>query len=1057
MSDMLSVHVDRQPDIRAGISLQQSAILIQPRSKGTSSSRAAKATEVPVDAIEMFHAEEWLDATSEAFSQVQVEDDKKSKLQDKLNVYEKLYIDLKAAFDAGDAEQLDDIAGDYQKTYGIKTLHDLDRMSQAAIDFFAANQGRLTDENVTAFAERFSEVEIADHLRIAPSLVTRLKGQLTAAVVQRNLGQQSLDVQRLLKTIAACSLIASNAKRCDDKRKAIAARPITHILDVALQLPQWLWLIDPCKLVKKADHIPGLLVEESPLRKSIKAVAKSQTQNHHSYVLAGQGKDNDAPLNTEIQAGEGKDVGSNPRPGATKEELPKDNCKCICDEPVCLPPDPSCAEIDYYVTDTLVLRDKVLHYKASDLAYIENVMAGEHRERVHSLTRTIEEYSETETTVTKSEERDLQVTERFSVQNEMEKNFKADLDAKAEYKGGSEKAGTAYKINIDASTSYEKAQKEAREKFKESVNKAVSKIQTEVRTLNSRRITTENKEVNTHGFRDLPEHNVGKYFYVSKVVEGQVYGYGKRLTVELLIPSPSALYEHLEYEKMMAGFKIVEPKFSNCPANWADVKSDLFSAYVKDYDLKNLEQPPKQMLPNWHSKTYQGESDTTDVIIITDGYTIDKIELESDPELTFKRNMGGQIELKVGGESVWYAHWKKGKDHVTESDHLKKDTNIPGPDVSVSIQLTEGIKKFAVQLRYLISPPKVDITEWQLNVFEEIMDKVTEAKSKYKEALDSYIAKYKEAQKSRHPFVDKEILMAELKRAAIYMMCENFERESVMSMKTQPCGYPLPIRSKAGKATKDWYFWERAFDWNLMSFKFFDYFWNDMCKWPEKFNPEHPNFMFNAFLKAGMVRMMIPAGLGMDEDVLWYIKTKEKWGSKHEYPTDPSDPRWVHVIQELKWARDCYQNDREGMITGILNGTTKTNKVLITGTNRYWDGSIGVNAINQSAIDNDVGRQIFINGIAYATQGIAKQPSSPPYSSSTLAPMMNWVVTLDRIFEGEANFDPLDNSISPQYPFAVGAEIIGAPFRWEEPTNLVWLGDYKNNAMGLPDYVKGID
>ena len=1030
MTEVFRGLVHREPNLRAGLVRQQSAVTIEPPGRPSITSRATVPPALQFGAASILLGPERLSQFADLLPNVvdQTPDRAAVDIDGAAAAYAKLFSDLQSAFNEGDIEKLDDVATAYLKQHSVRSLSQIDRFSREAFDFFKAYEGRLTDNNLETFAARFSQEEMTDHLRNAPALASKLMGQLTAAVVQKNLGQQPFDVQRLLVTVAACSIVAIYTQMKGDKPRKIPGRLVQHILGIPLQLAEWIWLIDPCKLIEKPVHIGDLAIEASPLRRKINAVKEAHRRESAvtsgSNVVAGQGR------------GEGRD-------GA----LP-DKCDCNCAEPAkCLPPDPCCAEINYYVTDTYVLHDRVIEYTASDLAYVENVMANERRERVHSLTRTVEDYTETETTLTESEERDQQVTDRFSVKKEMEKQFKANLDVTAKYDA------KAYSLEVKAGLSSETTQKEAREQLKESVSKAVSTIQTEVRTLTSRRVTTEDKEVNTHGFEPDKTPNVGKFFYVSKVMEGQVYGYGKRLTVELLIPSPAALYEHLEFKKMMAGF--IAPCVPDV-VTVAMIETETYLDFLKTYCFTSLPAPPVEPSPYTEVFEFapsisvkQGSADlylSNEIIAAPPGYFGSQIDLIEYHLVQDKKNKLYNLEVSLDGGANVYASFNH-DDNPTDTA-LSKPMHFTG---SGHFRMTDtNLKNFSGRFTITWTPLPIDLATWK----KQVADSVNKSNrdSAVAAAKTDYIAKYKDDQKARDPFVDKEILMAEVKRAAIYMMCEEFERDNVMSMRTEPCGYPEIVRSTAGAKTWGWYFWERAFDWNLMSFMFYDYFWNDLCKWPDKFYPGHPDFMFNAFLRAGFMRVMIPAGIGMDEDVLWYIKTKEKWGKKQDYPRDPGDPRWVNVIEELKWSRDCYQNDREGMITGILDSSgVPTNQVLITGTNRYWNVSPA--GLDQSAIDGDVGRQIFIAGIAYAIQDIQKDQNSPPYSVNTTDPEMNWIVTLERLFEGQVNTDANTGEIFPQYPFAVGAEIIGAPFRWEEPTNLVWLGDYTGDHKDcLPTY-----
>jgi hypothetical protein len=1034
MSNVFKIDLHRDQNGQSGFVRQQSAIVIAPTQQqgfadGKTKKPVSDPTLPPLGAAELLLGKESFTLLMESMGGIKISTSTQSvtvkqsndspvtmvqssvpKVQSAEVAFNRFFYDLKEAFDANNIEKLDDLASTYQREHAVGSLSQLDRFSREVYEFFNAYEGQLTSERIQSFVKRYNVKDLTTHMEMGTVLVSKLKGQLIAGVVQKSLGKQSFDVQRLLLSTVAGSMIATHALQNRDREKIndIFSYPVTEVLHLPLQLPEWIWLIDPCRMTST----PLSPFSISPLGKRISHFKANQPSKDMMTTRSDKGIKSD------------------------KET--KSKCNCDCEEAPCLLSDPCCAKINYYVTDTLVLRDKILKYKPSDIAYIENIMAHEKRERIHSFTHTIEDYTETETTSTKSEQRDHQVTDRFSVQAEMEKQFKASLDVKGEYNSG------AYSVETKVGLSYETAQKEAREQFKESVTKAVSTIQTELRTLTSRREITENKEVNTHGFQASPTHNVGKFFYVSKLVEGQVYGYGKRLTVEVLIPSPWALYKELERRKMLSGMPCVPDVITI-----DDVNPEKYRELQKTYCVKKLPSPPKQGEPfdrtyanQYTEKVEKGLTNSADYklfdVIVPQGYKATRLSIAS-PYLHENSDANKSAAIIINGIEIFSQYRNKNGDVTGGSDSGAINEST---DFTVYVQ-PQNLIQFGGDFIVHFEPLPVDYTDWKKKVAKIIN------KSNRKKVEDAYIVKYKETQKGRHPFVDKEILMAEIKRAAIYMMCEDFEREGVMSWKTEPCGYPEMVRPEAGTKTRDWYFWERAFDWNLMSFKFYDYFWNDMCKWPETFHPDHPNYMFNAFLRAGFMRVMLPAGVGMDQDVLWYIKTKEKWGPTKDYPTDPSDPRWVNVVQELKWSRDCYQNDREGMVIGVLDPITsvKTNEVIIKGTNRYWHMLSGAPDI--SAISEDIGRQIFIDGIAYVIQSISQASPAPSIAN----PLMNWRVKLERVFEGAVNVNPTDNSIFPQYPFAVGAEVIGSPFQWEEPTGLVWLGDYEGDHKDcLPTY-----
>lgn len=894
-------------------------------------------------------------------------------------------------------------------------------------------------------------------------------------MAQGNLGSQPFDLVHMMKSIVAFQAVATHKLYAEREKRKMPGRLVSEIAALHVFFEPVLFTIDPCTWIQTETSLKDLLVE-SPLAKKIKAI-----KTHHASMAENSTAEDPKTLDHEMQKRDGTASATASTSTATDtqtEHDPKENltlncgcdekedprCVCDCDpkNAPCLPPDPCCAEIKYYTAQTLVLRDKVIGYTASDLAYIENVQAHETRERVHSFARTIVDFTETESTVTKSEERDHQITDRFSVQKEIKSQLTMDASMSASYG----KEGAAYHLQLDAGISKVDSQREAREQFKETVDKAVSKVQSEARNLTSRRVTTEEKEVNTHSFKNkTPDHSVGKYFYVSKIVEGQVFGHGKRVQVELMIPTPAALYEHLEYKKMMKGFTKTPPKpIPKLPTNI--LVGDL-DQYKLEYGIEAFPPVPVVPLPQVTIETYEAwpedeetASGNASLVNVPAGYYGKQIRFLNDTDFDQERkDRSSQIAVTFGGGSIW-RRWDEQRDYVASPGSQEVSGLINQQIASNPVVSYENMQHYKTAVQYDWEPLPVDLLPWKTQVWYLLKGAYKKQQEEFEGELQAYIAKYKENQMGRHPFADKEIMMAEIKRAAIYMMCENFERHGVMNMKSEPCGMPEINRPLAGEKTWDWYFWERAFDWGLMSFKFYDYFWNDMCTWPEKFNPGHPNYMFNQFLRAGFMRVQVPAGVGMDADVLWYIHKKEKWGSTGKTPDpDAGDLRWVHTIQEVKWSHDCYQNDREGMVHGYapLGSTaTTTRKLKIIGTNRYWNVSTG--AQDAAAIADDVDRQIFIDAIAYRIQDIelAIELSDPTYSVS--GDKLNWIVTLERDFEGE--FPPNTNGDIREYNYAIGAEFIGAPFRWEEPTNLVWLGNTtREDGNGklvpnlcLPDY-----
>ena len=176
--------------------------------------------------------------------------------------------------------------------------------------------------------------------------------------------------------------------------------------------------------------------------------------------------------------------------------------------------------------------------------------------RHRNLYRT-EETSETEEETITSEERDHQVSEKFSLQEEV----KTTIDSKVGVDAGvtaTLKYGEAITVtphaNVTADFSKSQAESLARSYAKEIVDRSVTKLQEKVRKLQVSKIISELEERNKHSIDNTQAgsaHRAGLYFWVNKVTHAQVFNYGKHMMFDAILPEPAALWKRLYQEKIL--------------------------------------------------------------------------------------------------------------------------------------------------------------------------------------------------------------------------------------------------------------------------------------------------------------------------------------------------------------------------------------------------------------------------------------------------------------------------------------------------------------------------
>jgi hypothetical protein len=883
-------------------------------------------------------------------------------------------------------------------------------ITEAAIAFFRPWATDLQAGDTERFLRRIGDDGLRTYFaEEAEQERGRLADDALALHCLGMLGGAPFDYAAALRAIEALTVSARLMDLGADEL-GISAELIRRIGEMEVFLPQWSFEIDVCRHSDSAEGWP----RESPLERKLDRLERR----------------------------------------AAKLAQPDD---CICErEDVCTPTDPCCAEVHYYVAELLELRDWTHRYKAGDIAYIENVAVGETRSREHEMKRTRELFSETEITQRQSETRDLQVTDRASLKREIERQKEQSFSGEASASGTF--TGTGYSATVSASASFARSSseaiREAQENAIETVKKAVSEIEKETRTKRSEKITTEETEKNLHKFENAGEEAlVTNYFWVTKECRAQLYSYGKQMIAEFIVPEPARLYEHLVKARRDAEIaRRVPPPLGKRPkprtlsVDAAEITEENYKSLCDDWGIKD---PPKFPLATQDITLWEGTAEemanqtplNTLHFDIPPGYVGTAIHIAGDA--TYRGPFGWPIPTTPSPLKVQFSlpggmlEWSPGGNQRERSYAPPLTGSF---DVHITSWNTTHVDSWTT-LRLVRQPSAVDA--WQKSVFELI-------ETRYEAALATYLEKMKPwdaydaacealereligAERSRHPFFNREIERTELKRAVIYLMCQDFSVDGAMIRKAEPCGFPEIDRTATDREGYDWYFWDRLIDWKRMAFAFFDYFWNPICDWPQRFDPDEPDALFKAFRRAGYARVLVPVSPAMRKDFLWYLATHEKWNQQGP-PFGDQDPRWRNVVFELEQANEAAMTAREGRLD-VANGS---DVVTIKGSDRYYSPA-GTGLPDPAMIALDIDREVYIDGEVYLIAGIVPHPGSPPYN--VLTPNSGWwQVVLDRPFEGASGTGRL---------YAMGARAVAPAFSFDMPTELIWAGD---KGRCLPTY-----
>lgn len=740
------------------------------------------------------------------------------------------------------------------------------------------------------------------------------------------------------------------------------------------------------------------------------------------------------------------------------------NCKCEVDD-TCIEQNPCCVTITPYIVDLMIAKDYTKCYQAGDLSYIKNVLAGETLSTKHKRLERVEDFSETEETSSSFEEKYLQTEEQSSLQKEINSTMQRDLalDAGVKYNqhwGTENGAGGSLSTDINASYSQSKnnSNKEVRDYAKNVVDRSVKKVEENVRNLVSRKKIFQTKETNKHEFNNEKGDNIsGQYLYVDKVSRGQVYNYGRKGAIEMYLPEPASLFKRLLINEPDFP-KPTSPTIENIDIN--SITPETYKSIVNKFGVSDAPTPPEiyknVVLPNifgepgdpkniWGTSEGQPLITRNDIFVdIPNDYvafemSINFINLMYNEKS--KKIDNESISFNLGGAAVYDIMWPEA------SRASKLSVSLPPLEGhNPIIGLIHNVTKYDCVITIKCKIKDNVLLVWQTEVYNLIVEENKKLQEKYQKELDEYNKKVREFNEkqqekvfekcNQNPFINREIERIELKRMAIsYISCKFFDQFDAMKNRVKPCGFPEMDIEEAAREGKFVQFFEQAFNWNLMTYIFYPYFWGRKCTWRSKFDDASNDLIFQRFLKAGSARVLVPIRDGYFDHILYFLATGEIWGQNGTPPL-PNDPHYVSLAQEIKEQNGNYFTDREGYLD-VKNGQ---DFVTLYNSDYYWDFGDPfafpprLPGVNTMFVKADIDREIIIDCKIYRIISIELNPDT------NITDHTSWIIKLEKKYSGDD---------APNIKWSTGALFVGAPWEFTTPTTLTFLRD---KSKCLPCY-----
>ena len=612
-------------------------------------------------------------------------------------------------------------------------------------------------------------------------------------------------------------------------------------------------------------------------------------------------------------------------------------------------------------------------YVPGEVSHIENILAREYKERhTRSLTST-----ETTSETTSATEMEKQTDTATSVRNELQSEIAAELNRSIDVGVGTSigvSASYGGAVTVNANTSFDfgysnassSSNSQARTFAEEITQSALERVVQKTTTKRTSRVLKEFEENNRHGFdnRQGADHVTGVYRWIDIIYTNRLVNYGKRLLIEFLIPEPASFYLWLQEQAKLDGESesdaAIEPQpprtlaqeginsardiereeYIELGTKFGTSLEDPISPEFRTEDIALVPKDDPQGKPDPNKK----DTSYTFPIQIPYGYRLAATDIAVRYEYHFRRAEVDGLQTYMEAEIAGYKRKHDGEGAKTDDgkgdliytgtgDTKFKTMNL---DQTFTNNLTSGLKltlkmdnihDFTVSGSVDFEVDDNEFRAWQDRNYIELQNAYNRQYAAYQEELAAFEqeagAKAEaedEETPNSNPGKNRIIEQRELKRSAIEMLAHPFGIQiGADFVEPGRCGIPTIQQKKGWENYSSLIkFFEQAFDWSLIDYIFYPYYWADRCDWETKLNDTKTNDpIFEGFLQSGMARVVVPVTQGFEDAIDYFLETGDIWNGG-DLVIDTDDDLYVSIAEEMQEIEGYIEEEWETRVPTAL-------------------------------------------------------------------------------------------------------------------------------------------
>ncbi|SDI64180.1 hypothetical protein [Chryseobacterium jejuense] len=576
------------------------------------------------------------------------------------------------------------------------------------------------------------------------------------------------------------------------------------------------------------------------------------------------------------------------------------------------------------VADYLKVVQSVHAYVPGEVSNIENVMASELRHK-SSVSR---DYSEVTDTSSASQEMektsDTGKTSRTDMQTEVARELERQQNINAHARYSFDGITNKFEIGADYAnnTARHDSARQAVMKSQEITEKAMEKVLTKISEERIQKIIKEYTETNVHEFDNRgrimnptgtaidnvssgPQHITGVYRWVDKKMKNQIYNYGKRTMFEFMVPEPAKLHRlSLAVSKGQLLTAPIDPRKADKPYNMGNAKvatKELLQYWADKYGVQLTDLPKEEIEVYQNIQGRPGTSGTFGAIgtqiNITPDYVAKKMTLQFHATRSFfvypsalivSNGKGGERGI-ISFDSPYQRTW------VEDGLNLEGTFNF--------LYRGQNIREVTLNVTLACKLSDTFMDKWYLENFNAIIAAYEAAYQKFVEdqaKLDAEQKKKegegKEKTSNFYRYMEHDVLkhncVAYLLQDYLEVLGQDFTSGDKME------NFKVNLGENLDKYTALAKFMEQAFEWDIMDYTFYPYYWANRKMWQEMYLSESVDPLFRSFLQAGMARVIVTVKPGFEDAVQFFLTTGKIWNGG-EVPVI-GDPMYMSIVDEMR-------------------------------------------------------------------------------------------------------------------------------------------------------------